>query len=498
VFERGWTGETIPSEEYDAIIADCSAAQGITGDYAGEPWYVQLAGISQFGSFDQRAWVAIAKVSNPAVVQYIYCGYVIRNLRPSLPRTSAGAVGPYADVEGYSDIYLAGHCWLTAGEFSVPTTGEWNFVWEETVGVTVFGSNNTAGFNSKHTAGEVAMDETGAIYFVDFSATPPTIALKKRVKATGVITTLSSDLSDIKAPEALYCSTDGNAVAFYSERASPLTGYSTWFWSSITGMVEIMPEEGTYEVHLTGMAANGSVVYGYVMSNPTPSTYAYESFVWEAATETLTLLPTLGGTDSWGTRALASTSDGSVIYGRAKDADGVFRFFEWTAADGISDLLGESFSYEYPSAIACSSDGLTRYCVTGPATIHLSVEGSTPTLIFTSTDYINISPLTINCSRDGATAVFTEVVSGVYTTYKYTEGAVVELENTIYPTAPVAAPSAVSPDCDIVCGYFSDTLSQYTLPTSIAWVQGGHLVLGDFRPLADLEGSFFDFAQSIL
>lgn len=93
-----------------------------------------------------------------------------------------------------------------------------------------------------------------------------------------------------------------------------------------------------------GVSADGTVVVGFLRIGTSP-----QAFRWKP-NEGVQLLGTLGGTRSF---ANAVSADGRVVVGTAGTADGVFRAFRWSEAEGMH-ALGSS---EESVAIGVSADG---------------------------------------------------------------------------------------------------------------------------------------------
>jgi probable HAF family extracellular repeat protein len=136
-------------------------------------------------------------------------------------------------------------------------------------------------------------------------------------------------------------SADGNVIVGGAEDS---TGRQAVRW--ISSSIEILGNlGGSIFNSARGVSADGSVVVGYSGD---------QAFRWNATTNTMTGVPTLGGAynDAYGV-----SGDGSVVVGESEDADGNYQAFRWNATTntmtGLGFLTGGTYSY----ASGVSADG---------------------------------------------------------------------------------------------------------------------------------------------
>ncbi len=157
-----------------------------------------------------------------------------------------------------------------------------------------------------------------------------------------------SNLGDLPGPaEFSVAHAASQTGATIVGEADSNSGPQGFWWTSGGGMQALVGVAGA----LTrsggrAVSADASTVVGFANTNPSATT-SLEAVRWTGAGyATVELLGALPGAPSASSDALAVNGDGSVVVGRARNAQGADRAFIWDAVNGMRDL-GEVLAADY-------------------------------------------------------------------------------------------------------------------------------------------------------
>ena len=265
---------------------------------------------------------------------------------------------------GANGISLDGQTIVGAGDDANSGTNNRPWFWTPTGGFTILSAVLSGGSLYGNIA--TGANANGTIILGNSGATGPvtegafwTTGSPQPITGLGNVTAYQRHPGD--TPSASFgnttawgCSADGltivgNVSGQISGPASPSDPVYIWNNGTMTFLPFASENWNRMSIDNRGISADGSTVVGQAIDNLGKA----HAFRWTAATGTVDIPNTLGGTNA---QANECSGDGSIVVGSADDANGVFHGFWWRADVGmlqLPDIAGGSSA----EAFCCSTNG---------------------------------------------------------------------------------------------------------------------------------------------